>query len=118
MGALLNEAERIQAEYARRRQQMPADAYAFSRPHNLFIYQQKCRELLKLLVAEGVTPLGEKTILDVGCGDGQHLLDFLSWGAVAGNMAGIDLIESRVAVARARLGDRATRGESGPDLRS
>jgi ubiquinone/menaquinone biosynthesis C-methylase UbiE len=108
------DAEGIRSEYARRDVRVPQDFYSLSRPANLFADQQRNRVLLQLLNREGAIPLARKKILDVGCGDGQFFLQLASWGACVENLAGIDLIESRVAQARARFGcDR----EGGPDLR-
>jgi ubiquinone/menaquinone biosynthesis C-methylase UbiE len=62
-------------------------------------------------------PLAGKKILDVGCGEGQQLLELESWGARRGDLAGIDLIETRLGHARVRLGGIAFEGAPGPDLR-
>lgn len=45
----------------------------------------------------------DASIADVGCGNGQWLLEFLQWGASAANLHGIDLLDERIAVARERL---------------
>ena len=74
--------------------------------------------MLKLLGDEGVAPLEGKRILDVGCGDGQQLLDLVSWGAERAQLAGIDLLEDRVARASTRLGGGSNQGGAGPDLRA
>jgi SAM-dependent methyltransferase len=115
--SMTDEASRIRAEYARRERVIPKDSYSLSRAPNLFAQQQKNRLLLKRLAGEGLTPLDGKRILDVGCGDGQQLLDLLSWGARRADLAGIDLIESRVARATDRLGGPSIEGGSGPDIR-
>jgi ubiquinone/menaquinone biosynthesis C-methylase UbiE len=112
-----DEAERIRSEYARREAQLPKDQYSLGKQHNLFAYQQKNRLLLNLLAHEGLTPLDGKRILDVGCGEGQQLLDLVSWGARRADLAGIDLIHTRIARAHARIGGGRDAGESGPDLR-
>ncbi len=111
------EADRIRAEYERRGQVVPADFYSLIRPANLFAYQQRNRFLLRLLDREGLIPLQEKSILDVGCGEGQHLLDLESWGARRAHLAGIDLVETRLTRARARLGHRTDGALDSPDLR-
>jgi ubiquinone/menaquinone biosynthesis C-methylase UbiE len=109
------DADRIRSEYARRSVSVAQDFYSLSRPVNLFADQQRNRVLLQLLNREGAIPLAGKKILDVGCGDGQFFLQVVSWGARVEDLAGIDLIESRVAQARARFGGRDREG--GPDLR-
>ena len=113
----MDEVERIRAEFARREQAIPDDFYSLTRPANLFAYQQNSRHFLRLLAAEGLTPLAGKKILDVGCGEGGHLLEMENWGARRADLAGIDLIEGRVARARTRLGDRAVAADSGADMR-
>jgi ubiquinone/menaquinone biosynthesis C-methylase UbiE len=112
------EVQRIRDEYARRDQCIPRDRYSLGLPANLFARQQKSRLLLKLLRDEGVAPLEGKRILDVGCGDGQQLLDLVSWGAERAQLAGIDLLEDRVARASTRLGGGSNQGGAGPDLRA
>ena len=110
-----DEVERIRAEYTRREESLPKDFYSLSRPANLFAHQQRNRELLQLLNSERLIPLDGKKILDVGCGDGQQLLNLESWGARPADLAGIDLIESRLARAVARFGGREP--EERPELR-
>lgn len=110
------EVDRIRAEYADRERRLPGDPYAIGLPHNLFWRQQKSRLLIKLLSEEGVPRLAGHAVLDVGCGDGHQLLEFLSWGANRSDLAGIDLLETRVARAQAQLGSREV-GGSAPDLR-
>jgi SAM-dependent methyltransferase len=111
------EVERIRAEYARRDQCIPKDWYSLSRPDNLFAHQQKHRRLLRLLDQEGLGTLEGRTILDVGCGEGQGLLELLRWGARRADLAGIDLVEARIARATARVGNRSHDGDGAPDLR-
>ena len=107
-----DEVDRICAEFARRERSVPG-FYSLDRPANLFAHQQRSRGLLSLFEREGLTPLGATKILDVGCGEGQQLVDFESWGASRSNLAGIDLLESRIARARLRL----TSPTAGADLR-
>jgi len=51
---------------------------------------------LRLLRTHGFHPLGGLRILDVGCGDGMQLRQFVQWGANPRDLAGIDLVEERV----------------------
>ncbi len=53
--------------------------------------QSRFRATFRLLKSFGFNPLTERRILDVGCGDGFMLRQFLQWGAQPGNLAGIDL---------------------------
>ena len=57
----------------------------------LFRAHQRYRATLLLLKSEGLHPLSSLRILDIGCGDGNMLREFLQWGAQPENLAGIDL---------------------------
>ena len=82
----MTEAQRILEEYARRALTIPSDRYSLHKPENLFAHQQRARRLLRLLAGENLLPFGDRALLDVGCGDGQQLLDFVSWGARRGQL--------------------------------
>jgi ubiquinone/menaquinone biosynthesis C-methylase UbiE len=101
-----DEAQRIRAEYVRRSREIPADYYSLGNPAILFQQQQRARVALRRLSARGFMPLEERQILDVGCGRGDWLSEFESWGAKRSHLAGIDLDDSRGAFAADRLCDR------------
>jgi SAM-dependent methyltransferase len=97
------ETDRIQEEYKRRERAFPPDFYSFTKPANLLLRQTRERAVIRMLARSNSLPLERRRILDVGCGDGQWLIDFETWGADRANLAGIDLISTRVRNARARL---------------
>ncbi len=99
----MSEVDRIVDEYARRERELPDDFYSPARPVNLFFRQSRERAVLAILTRERLLPLHDKRLLDIGCGTGQWLIDFETWGASRGNLAGIDLLPERVQAARARL---------------
>ncbi|QQR73851.1 MAG: class I SAM-dependent methyltransferase [Holophagales bacterium] len=99
---MADEVARIRGEYERRRREIPVDFYARWRPENLFARHSQERALLTGLRRERVLPLGDQRILEVGCGDGDWLGIFAEFGAAPENLAGIDLDEARISVARAR----------------
>jgi ubiquinone/menaquinone biosynthesis C-methylase UbiE len=98
------EADRILREYERRATEIPATRYSPSTPDQVFMRQTRERTVLQMLRAAGQLPLTARRILDVGCGHGQWLADFETWGAERGNLAGVDLVPERAASARERLG--------------
>src|SRR5213594_4758960 len=103
MKGLFSESERaeearIRAAYAKR--QGDDARYSWFSPGHLFIVQERERRLLALLHRYGFAPLSSKRILEVGCGTGYWLREFIKWGARPENMTGIDLLVDRVAEAR------------------
>jgi ubiquinone/menaquinone biosynthesis C-methylase UbiE len=97
------EADRIRAEYERRERDIPSNRYSLNQSVNYFFHTQLCRQMLRQLTAAGWFPLRGRTVLDVGCGSGAWLLNFVQWGAAAASVAGIDLSETRISEARSKL---------------
>ena len=93
------ELARIRAEYERRRREVPREHWKV----RLFVRQMRERLLLAELSRAGALPLRERRILDVGCGSGQWLADFQTWGASRRRLTGIELDPQAVVHARARL---------------
>ena len=89
---------RIQAAYAKR--QKDDARYSYFSMGNLFEKQERERRLLTLLKRHDLAPLHTKKILEVGCGTGSQLREFIKWGARPENITGIDLLVDRVAEAR------------------
>lgn len=94
--------ERLRAEYLHREQHFAGrDTYTLFNPANLFIVQQRQRAVLTLLHREGFYPLARRRILEVGCGAGGVLREFLSFGADPQHLHGVDLLNWRVTTAKA-----------------
>jgi ubiquinone/menaquinone biosynthesis C-methylase UbiE len=70
---------------------------------NRLIIAERIRMTEWALRSAGVWPLTDKKILEVGCGDGAVLADFISLGAAEDFLFGIDLVEERIEIARSRL---------------
>src|SRR6516165_3707565 len=92
------EEARIRAAYAKRQKDDTRYAY-FSLGH-LFIMQEREQRLLTLLKRTNLAPLHTTKILEVGCGTGYWLREFIKWGARPENITGIDLLVDRVAEAQ------------------
>ena len=96
-GAVSAEESRIRAVYAERAPDDPR--YSWFNPAYQFMTQQREQRVLSLLRRNGFSALESRTILDVGCGTGQWLRDFVKWGARPENITGIDLLPDRVSKA-------------------
>jgi SAM-dependent methyltransferase len=94
---LQSEEMRIKSAYARRQ---GFTRYSWFNPGYVFYIQQLETRLLSLLRREGITILGDKKILEIGCGYGNWLREFIKWGASPSNLTGIDLIPDRVQKAK------------------
>jgi ubiquinone/menaquinone biosynthesis C-methylase UbiE len=91
------ETARIRAVYATR--QDDARYSLFVQGH-LFLVQERERETLAALRRNGMSSLSAARILEIGCGTGYWLREFVKWGARPENVTGIDLLPDRVAEAR------------------
>ncbi|HZU68974.1 MAG TPA: methyltransferase domain-containing protein [Ktedonobacteraceae bacterium] len=95
------EIKRIRVEYQRR-----ASSAELSGRYSLFneaaLLQSHSleRRLLALLKRHAFNDLGDKKILDIGCGMGMQLQRFTAYGAKPGNLSGIDLLNERIEMAR------------------
>ncbi|MBC7185755.1 MAG: class I SAM-dependent methyltransferase [Calditrichaeota bacterium] len=96
--------DRLRAEYADRDRRLAgSDIYSLFNPAHLFMTQQRQRVTLKTLRRFGFYPLDRYRILEIGCGRGGVLLEYLGFGATPAHVHGIDLLEDRVAEAHARM---------------
>jgi len=91
------EETRIRSAYAKR--ESLGSLYSCFNPGNLFITQTRERRLLRLLKEHGCESLNNKKILEIGCGKGYWLREFVRFGAPPENIYGIDLISEDVAEA-------------------
>ncbi|MCA8960648.1 MAG: class I SAM-dependent methyltransferase [Planctomycetes bacterium] len=76
--------------------------------------QQRARWTLKLLDRHRCRPLED--VLDVGCGRGDGLVDFVRWGAEPRRLAGIDLRADVIGAARRRVTEADLRVGCGSEL--
>jgi len=91
------EERRIRAIYAQRRND---DRYAWTTPAYVFTMQGVERRLLATLSHNGITSLEAMRILEIGCGTGYWLREFVKWGAQSQNVVGMDLLAAGVDEAR------------------
>ena len=89
------EESRIEAAYGKR----PAKDYRYSwfTAGHLFMEQQFERDCLALLKRQRLTDtLDEQRILEVGCGTGLRLRQFIKWGSRPENLHGVDLLANAI----------------------
>jgi len=101
--SLNREVEEIRARYARRHDGPPHVARAILAPEKLLRFQERERVILRLLRTRMRKPLWELKVLEIGCGYGGNLLQFLRWGCCPWNLVANELLEDRLAVTRELL---------------
>ncbi len=92
------------------------DRYSLFEPAVSFHFQQRQRAVLGLLRKHGFTPLRDRTVLEVGCGSGSVLLEYLSYGCRPEHLHGIDLLAGRLDEAHACLPHLRLMRADGQDL--
>lgn len=92
----------IERRYARRTEQGKGNLYDPLLPVNIALRQERERAMMVMLrrFLAG-RPLQSLRILEIGCGNGRNLVDFINWGAKPENCVGNELLTDRVALARA-----------------
>lgn len=84
--------DRMRAEYARRSQRLAGqDKYSLFNPEHRFLIQGRQQAVLRLLDKQGMRPLHDKRILEVGCGGGGVLLEYLTYGGSPHLLHGVEL---------------------------
>jgi ubiquinone/menaquinone biosynthesis C-methylase UbiE len=97
--SLAADAARVHHAYAGR----DRSKYVWTSHGHEFVQQERERNTLALLRRYQAMPLTDKTILDVGCGSGTWIQQFIRWGACPERVAGIDLLEAPLGRARQAL---------------
>lgn len=95
-----HEAEAVAERYARRHD---LGRYSMLRPEVWQAVQERQRAMLALFAQAGLQDLSPLRLLEVGCGAGGNLLEFLRLGFAPQHLGGIELLPERLAQARAVL---------------
>lgn len=94
-----SETGEVRARYERRKHTV--EPYRYS-PLNPAVWQsihERQRVMLQVFAGMGMTSFSDTKLLEVGCGTGGNLLEFLRLGFQPENLTGIELLEDRVAEA-------------------
>ncbi len=94
----------IERRYSQRTEQGKASLYDPLLPVNIAFRQERERAMVAMLrrLLAG-RPLASLRILEIGCGSGRNLIDFINWGAKPEHCVGNELLADRVAAARANM---------------
>lgn len=94
----MDEIHRIKKAYAKRDRsnKWPSTRWSYFSPSTLFPHHQTERARISALKQNNFDELADKQILDVGCGYGGLLRNFVKYGATPGNCFGIDLLPDRI----------------------
>ncbi len=99
-----NELAAIQERY-QRRAAIPPGKYSHFSPDVLLSAQQRQRATVRLLSSKGIRTLQDLDLMEIGCGNGSNLLEFLLLGATPERLTGNDLLPERLQHARSVLPD-------------
>jgi ubiquinone/menaquinone biosynthesis C-methylase UbiE len=95
--------KRLETAYNNRNTVKDSDLYSLANPGYLFAIQQRERSVLKLLRKHHLLPLSDKRILEVGCGRGGVLREYVRYGALPHQLHGVDYLLDRVETARQNM---------------
>lgn len=96
----LDDLARLRAEYEdRKRRFAGSDVYSWLNPAHLFTLQGRQRAVLSALKQHGFLDLSQRRILEMGCGSGGVLAEYLAFGAATCNLFGVDLLPDRLSQA-------------------
>lgn len=94
---------RLRQEYDDRKRRLAgSDRYSLFNLADLFAIQQRQRDVAKLL-RRHFTTLKDRRILEIGCGTGGVLLEYLGYGAIPQCLYGLDVLPNRLRDAQSRL---------------
>jgi len=99
------EVARVRSAYSRRKDHSP---YSMFDPAQMLAVQERERKLLFLLAQHGRGSLATTKVLEIGCGNGFWLREFVKWGARPENLSGVDLLPERIAEAKRLCPSRMT----------
>lgn len=95
------ETEQVVERYARRN---VGNRYSLLRPEVWQGIQERQRSMLHLFKHDlAWEDCADKALLEIGCGSGGNLLDFLRFGFLPQNLSGNELLSERVAIAKHAL---------------
>ncbi len=92
-----HEVDAIRQRYSRRNAD---DLYSFCRPEVQIAWAERQYLTAQILMKNAKMPLKDLRLVDLGCGSGGNLLDFVRLGFEPQNLCGLELLEERASRAR------------------
>jgi ubiquinone/menaquinone biosynthesis C-methylase UbiE len=92
---------RIRQAYSKREAAGKPSLYTWDRLDSAYMAYRQKAAWIKTFKKAGFKDLAGLEILDVGCGSGGWLRMLLEWGATPSRLHGVDLLEERIAEAKA-----------------
>jgi ubiquinone/menaquinone biosynthesis C-methylase UbiE len=93
----VDDLSRLRNEYEDRKRRLKgSDVYSCFNRANLFAIQGRQRAVLQALKRHGFSKLAETRVLEMGCGGGGVLTEYLGFGAFPRNLQGVDLLFERL----------------------
>ncbi len=100
----LDDITRLRNEYENRKRRLAGnDMYSWFNQANLFTLHERQRAVLRALKQNDLTDLHRYQILEMGCGGGGVLTEYLGFGALPKNLYGVDLLFDRLLHAKRGL---------------
>jgi ubiquinone/menaquinone biosynthesis C-methylase UbiE len=100
----MDDLSRLRTEYADRERRLSgSDLYSWFNTATLFTVHQRQRALLQSLKRQGLFDVAPLHVLEIGCGAGGILTEFVSFGARPHNLFGVDLLPDRLCDAQKRI---------------
>jgi ubiquinone/menaquinone biosynthesis C-methylase UbiE len=96
----MDEVTRITRVYKEREKVGKGNLYSLFDKGALYMSQRREEDILAILSRFNRTNLRDKKVLDLGCGSGMVLRDFLKYGAEPENCFGIDLLPNAIETAQ------------------
>ncbi len=93
------EPDAVRDRYKRRKSAVEPSRYSPLHPDVWQTVQERQRAMIRLLSRLGVTGCEDLSLVEVGCGTGKNLLEFLRLGFRPRHLVGIELLEERVTAA-------------------
>lgn len=95
-----HEPEEVRRRYARRLEVVAPGRYDPLLPANWMPLQERQRAILRALARAAIRDVSQLRLIEVGCGAGGNLLEFLRLGFSPGNLSGVELLPERAQAAR------------------